>query len=91
MKNLKGILSAAAFTVAIGGAFASQFAVVKLGYTRKVDVGSSQAAICQSRINCDELGTFDCTTVINGNTYQLYERTSTAPVICETPLKRSVQ
>lgn len=90
MKNLNLILTATIFTIGIGSAFASHFAFAQLGYTRAVDV-SGQVAICQARLSCDQIGEFACLVNIGGVDYQLYQRTSTAPVVCETPLLRSFQ
>lgn len=90
MKYIKSTLSVIAFILAITGAFALRDAVGQTGYSRKVDV-AGQVPHCQARLYCDEGGQYDCTVVIDNVVIQLYSRHSISPMICETPLKRSLQ
>lgn len=86
MKNITSILNIVLFGIAAIVAITSH-AGPEQSYSRKVDV-PGQTAICQARIGCDDAGTYPCTIFLNGITVQLYRRTSTAPVVCETPIYR---
>lgn len=78
--NKKIALSATAFMLAIGGAFASQSLLVKDAYTSKLDI-PTQVENCQKRGTCDETANL-CQIQIGGTPFQLYED----GVTCATPL-----
>ncbi|SIO53598.1 DUF6520 family protein [Chitinophaga niabensis] len=94
----KLFLAAAAFMLAIGGAFASQLLLPEPGFSKKADVSiptGVQQDLCEVREECDG-GTFACTAdfqegAIIYTNVQLYGLSNPADVTtCTVALTRSI-
>lgn len=87
MKNIKIYLSVAAFTLAIGGVFASKSMVTVDSY-RKINDGTPVSADCTLIGQCADTGLFRCKANISGVATELF-KLNTGGTACDVSVQHT--